>query len=101
MKLFQWSLLILTSSAIGVLSAIFYLGTEEHHNILKEDIIWNFASRALTFSLLGIPSILLILAGYLILAKSNKIKPNYPKIVLESSITILAAAIVGTTFFFV
>ena len=100
-KSISWFLLILTTLAVIFYSSCFYLGNEETHNELKQELVKNLFVRTVGFAMLGLPTtfIIAIIEFYGIENDDKKYRILLRKINLISSI-ILFASLIGSAIFF-
>ncbi len=100
MKLINFIIVITISCGVGFLNYIFFIGTMEGMEKLKENIITAFPLRFIFFSVVGIIALLpLCLLNLLV----NKIKVNeidIKKLLTFGTIAVSVGSFVGTIFFF-
>jgi len=101
-KSISWLLLCLTALAVAFYSSWFFLGNEETHNKLKQELAKNLFVRTFGFAMLGLPTtfVITIIEFYGIKNDEKKYRILLKKINLVISITLFASFIGSVKFFF-
>lgn len=101
-KSISWLLLGLTALAVVFYSSWFFLGNEETHNDLKQELAKNLFVRTIGFAMLSLPTtfVIAIIEFYGIRNDEKKYRILLKKINLVISITLFASFIGSVIFFF-
>lgn len=101
-KSISWFLICLTALAVIFYSSWFFLGNEETHNELKQELAKNLFIRTVGFAMLGLPTtfVITIVEFYGIKNNNKKYRILLKKINLIISIILFASFIGSVIFYF-
>jgi len=102
-KIFNGFILLLIYGLIGFLSYAFYVGTEESHQKLVNEMPWSFVLRFSVSVFMGICLIvLLVLINYLVNSTilKHQGKTNLKKLAINGILIMTVIAFIGTAYFF-
>lgn len=102
MRLFNTIIIVFASGILGFLSMVFFLGSQEQHQALVNELPSSFLIRFGSFSVVGILVIvILVLINWIISGLLQNHSVKLSKLFFTGSLSVIMACLIGCILFFI